>query len=338
MSLTLYQGNTLSTKKESKEFGIDPYIPSDTLRDAVQLAQVLQQPLLVKGEPGCGKSRLAKAIAAELHKSELDKYYFEWNVKSTSKAQDGLYIINNLKRLSDANIRWDSASKKSDNWLDLKLNNTGNGNYSIKDRYIELGVIGKAFQASRIPGLQSPPVILIDEIDKADIDFPNDLLLELDKMEFTIPEATDQDGQPVTIKANADLRPLFIITSNDEKPLPAAFLRRCLFHYIKFSEIKLKDIVEARYPNLAQRTGLVDGVLDSFKVWRDKIEKKGTGNKNITTSELLDWLKMIDYYIKQNNKEPEYNKDGSPVYHQALLKDYATVQLFMREEKELKPA
>jgi MoxR-like ATPase len=327
---TPYTGDTLRTLKQSADFGIDPYLPSANLVRAVQLAQVLKRPLLVKGEPGCGKSRLAQAVAAELfqsHGKHFDDYYFEWNIKSSSRAQDGLYVIDNLQRLSDANFR---GEEKAD--LSVRLDHdTVTGRYSPDGHYIKLGVLGEAFLLSQDPTLENPPVVLIDEIDKADIDFPNDLLLELDRMEFKIPEIK-VDGKPLTIAANDKKRPLFIITSNDEKALPPAFLRRCLFHYIEFSDIKLNEIVAARFPDFATEPGLIDKAVDAFKGWRKRIADKGTGNTTISTSELLDWVKLIDHYRHLGTVDTDFKPDELPLYHQALLKDAELIRLFVQKK------
>lgn len=328
MGQDLYEGNSIKTLAQSSPFGIDPYLPSPSLVKAVQLAQILQRPLLVKGEPGCGKSRLAEAIAVELHKQEFRNNYFTWNIKSTSKAQDGLYIIDNLQRLSDANF-------KEGQDLEIKLEEDKDGNFKPNGIYIKLGEMGKAFQLSNSPALLNPPVVLIDEIDKADIDFPNDLLLELDRMEFPIPEFKDKNGDPVKIKANKNdnnMRPLFIITSNDEKPLPPAFLRRCMFHFIDFKDINLQEIVESKFPDLIKEGSLVSNTVDVFKRWRKKIADMGTSNKNISTSELLDWVKLIDHYRKLETIEIEYKDDLLPLYHQALLKDIESIQLFAKKD------
>jgi len=323
MKNTLYKGEELNYKK----LEIDPYIPPPNLVKAVQLAQILQRPLLVKGEPGCGKSKLAEAVAAELHKENFRKYFFEWNIKSTSKALEGLYYINNLQRLSDANIE-----KEAGRDLQIKLPRNSKGQFKSSGNYIELGQLGKAFVMTYEEGLTQQPVVLIDEIDKADIDFPNDLLLEMDRMEFTIPEAKDLEGGPVTIKAKTDFKPLFIITSNDEKPLPAAFLRRCLFHYIDFSEIDLNGIVKARYPSL--ETTFVEKAVGKFKEWRKKIEDTGTGNKNISTGELLDWIKVVNFYSNGDNDVALEGADGRPSYEQALLKDVESIKVFTAKKTQ----
>ena len=320
MKRILFEGKSPLNKSGKEALGITPYIPSPNLVNAVKISQILQRPLLVKGEPGCGKSKLAEAVAIELHKEAFRDYYFEWNVKSTSKAIDGLYSINNLQRLSDANL---SGSKTRD--LQVRLAQT-KGVYQSKGNYVELGELGKAFAMTQQAGLEAPPVVLIDEIDKADIDFPNDLLLELDRMEFSIPEARDNRGKPVVIRANKEKRPVCIITSNDEKPLPAAFLRRCVFYYIDFSEIRLEEIVAARYRDLP--SGLGKMAVEKFKEWRTKIENAGVANKNISTSELLDWVSVIRFYHGKKKPDTLEDTDGKPVYASSLLKDIETIKLF----------
>ncbi|MDB5202348.1 MAG: MoxR family ATPase [Ferruginibacter sp.] len=329
--IPLYQGTALLNKEASKKYGLDTYLPSPNLVKAVQLAQLLKRPLLIKGEPGCGKSRLAEAVAAELFGENFRDYYFEWHVKSSSKAQHGLYSINHLQRLSDANIKSDNAKN-----LEISLDKDANGNYNSRGKYIELGALGQAFQLSNQPGLISAPVVLIDEVDKADIDFPNDLLLELDRMEFSIPEAKDADGNTITIRANKEFRPLFIITSNDEKPLPPAFLRRCMFHYIDFEEIQLPEIVKSNYADLTD--ALIKDSVTNFKYWRKKIAERGTSNKNISTSELLDWIKLINFYTPLGTEKINMEEDGVPIYHQALLKDVESIQIFAKKDTMDKPA
>ncbi|MBC7934517.1 MAG: MoxR family ATPase [Rhizobacter sp.] len=339
--IVFYKGNKLLKKtakvinksmalektKEKKLVRPDPYIPSDKLIQAVQFAQVLGRPLLVKGEPGCGKSKLAEAIAYELfeHTGDFRKYYFEWHVKSNSKAQEGLYQINHLERLQEANIT-DPLVRRSTKIVLKKNENEGD--------YIELGPLGKIFQLTRSmdPTLPSP-VLLIDEIDKADIDFPNDLLLELDKMEFTIKEAKNEDHKTVKIIANQNKKPLIIITSNDEKRLPPAFLRRCLFFYIDFpTPEQLFDIVDSRnFGGVAGEELLSASRL--FSGLRFAIETEGTASKNITTSELLDWIRIINHYYKKKEKlfDIESNDSVSNFvneYSAALAKDDATRIMF----------
>lgn len=227
----------------------DTYIVSPELRDAVNVAIALQRPLLVKGEPGTGKTLLAHNIARALSKPLL-----VWNIKSTTKAKDGLYIYDTVQRLNDARF--------------------GDGDISDVKRYIRLGCLGQAFTADE------QVVVLIDEIDKADIEFPNDLLNELDEMDFYILE-TDE-------RLKAKHRPLVIITSNAEKELPDAFLRRCIFHYIAFpGRALMADIVHVHYPTLED--ALLDHVLERFYALRqiDALRKRPS------TSELIDWLQAL---------------------------------------------
>jgi MoxR-like ATPase len=227
----------------------DKYIVSPELRDAVNVAIALQRPLLVKGEPGTGKTLLAHNIARALGKPLL-----VWNVKSTTKAKDGLYIYDTVQRLNDARF--------------------GDGDVSDIKRYIRLGYLGQAFAA------EEQVVILIDEVDKADLEFPNDLLNELDEMRFYILETDEW--------VHAKQRPIVIITSNAEKELPDAFLRRCVFHYIAFPGPELMtDIVRVHHPTLAD--DLLAQVLERFYTLRriDALRKKPS------TSELIDWLQAL---------------------------------------------
>lgn len=229
--------------------GTDRYIVSPELRDAVNVAIALQRPLLVKGEPGTGKTLLAHNIARALGKPLLI-----WNVKSTTKAKDGLYVYDTVQRLNDARF--------------------GDGDVSDIRRYIRLGALGQSFTTD------AQVVLLIDEIDKADIEFPNDLLNELDEMNFYILE-TDE-------RLSAKHRPIVIITSNAEKELPDAFLRRCVFHYIAFPSRELMaEIVHVHHPRLAD--DLLEQALARFYELRavDALRKKPS------TSELIDWLQAL---------------------------------------------
>ncbi len=229
--------------------GTEKYIVSPALRDVVNVAISLGRPLLVKGEPGTGKTLLAHNIARALGKDLLI-----WNVKSTTKAKDGLYVYDTVQRLNDSRF--------------------GTGDVSDIKRYIHLGQLGRSFTtAERV-------VLLIDEIDKADLEFPNDLLNELDEMSFFIPETEE------TIEAAQ--RPIVVITSNSEKELPDAFLRRCVFHYIEFPDVDLmKDIVHVHFPNLDKR--LLKEVLGRF-YWLRQIDNF---RKKPSTSELLDWIQAL---------------------------------------------
>jgi MoxR-like ATPase len=226
--------------------GTSHYIASQELRDSVNVAVALGRPLLVKGEPGTGKTLLARAIA-----EGLGMTLFPWHVKSTSKAQEGLYLYDTVQRLHDSRF--------------------GDGDVSDIGKYIRLGPLGQAFSQ------EEQSIVLIDEIDKADLEFPNDLLHELDAMKFVILETEEL--------VEAKQRPVVIITSNAEKELPDAFLRRCVFHYITFPESSMmEEIVEVHYPDLSRR--LLVQCLNRFYWLREQPELR----KKPSTSELLDWI------------------------------------------------
>ncbi|MBP1557248.1 MAG: MoxR family ATPase [Oscillospiraceae bacterium] len=225
------------------------YIASEQLLSAVNVAVMLQKPLLVKGEPGTGKTMLAQAVA-----ESLGRRLIIWNVKSTTKAQDGLYVYDVVQRLYDSQF--------------------GGADVADIKRYVKLGKLGEAFSAD------DEVILLIDEIDKADIEFPNDLLWELDRMEFNIPET----GETITAKK----RPVVIITSNAEKELPDAFLRRCVFHYIEFPNRDLmEEIVRAHYPNIEQN--VLDAALSAFY----RLRQMSGIQKKPATSELVDWIRAL---------------------------------------------
>src|SRR5436309_4464617 len=267
--------------------GTSGYVATDDLKVAVNAAITLERPLLVKGEPGTGKTvlaiEIAKAISAPL---------IEWHIKSTTKALQGLYEYDAVSRLRDSQL----------------------GDERVKDvrNYIKHGKLWEAFESD------VRPVLLIDEIDKADIEFPNDLLQELDRMEFFVYETNE------TIKAK--VRPVVIITSNNEKELPDAFLRRCFFHYIRFpDEETMNAIVEVHYPGIKQKL-----VAEALRVFYDMRKVPGL-KKKPSTSELLDWLKLL--MVEDIDDEALRERDPTkliPPLHGALLKNEQDVHLFER--------
>ena len=267
--------------------GTSSYIATDDLKLAVNAAMRLQRPLLIKGEPGTGKTMLAEEVA-----SGLGMPLLQWHIKSTTKAQQGLYEYDAVSRLRDSQL----------------------GDEKVKDihNYIVQGVLWHAFLA------EQPVVLLIDEIDKADIEFPNDLLRELDRMEFFVYETRQ------TIKARH--RPVVIITSNNEKELPDAFLRRCFFHYIKFPDREtMQRIVDVHFP--AIKRDLVQVAMESFFQIRELPGLK----KKPSTSELLDWLKLLMAEdIPVEALQSKDNKAVIPPLHGALLKNEQDVHLFER--------
>jgi MoxR-like ATPase len=241
--------------------GTSSYILSDALREIVNAAIVLQRPLLLKGEPGTGKTELAQVIA-----EDLGLRLIRWNIKSTSKASEGLYVYDTVQRLNDSRFHDKDVS-------DIR-------------QYIKLGKLGEALRS------EDQVVLLIDEIDKADLEFPNDLLFELDQMSFDVVETGEH--------FKAKHRPIVVITSNSEKELPDAFLRRCLFHYIEFPDPPMMEkIAQVHYPNL--RHNLLTQVVARFYFIRQKHELK----KRPSTSELLDWIQAI---LAGGISEQELNK------------------------------
>ena len=266
--------------------GTDAYVATDDLTIAVNAAVTLERPLLVKGEPGTGKTELAKQVARS-----LGMRLIEWNIKSTTRAQQGLYEYDAVSRLRDSQLGED------------KVHDVSN--------YIKKGKLWEAFEAGE------KVVLLIDEIDKADIEFPNDLLQELDKMEFFVYETGD------TIQARH--RPVVIITSNNEKELPDAFLRRCFFHYIRFPDVDtMKKIVAVHHPGIKE--SLLTIALTQFFEIRDQQGLK----KKPSTSEVLDWLKLL---LAEDLSAEDLKSGGAqslPKLHGALLKNEQDVHLFER--------
>jgi MoxR-like ATPase len=265
--------------------GTTSYVATDDLKVAVNAAIVLERPLLVKGEPGTGKTVLAEEIA-----KALDAPLITWHVKSTTKAQQGLYEYDAVSRLRDSQL--------------------GDPRVSEIRHYIRKGKLWEAFETPR------RPVLLIDEIDKADIEFPNDLLLEIDRMEFHVYETGE------TVKAA--VRPLVIITSNNEKELPDAFLRRCFFHYIRFPDAEtMRAIIEVHYPGLKKRL-----MEEALKLFFEVREVQGL-KKKPSTSELLDWIRLL----VAEDVGPEVLRERDPrklipPLHGALLKNEQDVSLF----------
>ena len=267
--------------------GTKDYVATEDLKVAVNASIVLERPLLVKGEPGTGKTVLAEEVAKAIGAPLLT-----WHIKSTTKAQQGLYEYDAVSRLRDSQL--------------------GDPRVSDIHNYIKRGKMWEAFAS------EQRPVLLIDEIDKADIEFPNDLLLELDRMEFHVYETGEN------IKASK--RPIVVITSNNEKELPDAFLRRCFFHYIKFPDAEtMEQIVDVHFPNIKKR--LVEEALRIFFEVRDVPGLK----KKPSTSELLDWLKLLlNEDIGPEMLRERDPKKLIPPLHGALLKNEQDVHLFER--------
>lgn len=278
-----------------------PYLPEPGLKKALNLAIALQRPLLLEGEPGCGKTRIAAALAYELacknlgtepvdsKKPEGAKQpknwwnFYIWNITSTSRAQDGLYTFDAVGRLRDAQLIG-SDPQRLQIYLGQKETEALENRLMNKTKYREFGALGKALREQT-----DRPVVLIDEVDKADSDFPNDLLLELDELRFTIPETGERIGPP-----EAHNKPIILITSNREKPLPEPFLRRCLYYYVPFPEEKtLRNIIAARFgQRVVRKQEIVNLALKKFDQIHQLLQKQ-PGSRPPGTSELLEFLTAL---------------------------------------------
>jgi MoxR-like ATPase len=287
--LTRFRGDGWSPGRSPTRF---PYLASPSLVEAVNMAIVLERPLLVEGPPGCGKTRLASAIA-----HELKLPFHEWFVKSTSKARDGLYVIDMLRRLQDAQMRKSRAQSLTP--------------------YIRFGPLGRAIQSPR------RSVVLVDEIDKADLDFPNDLLREIEERKFTIEELHEEDVSPADRAAGfqrtftARSAPVIVVTSNREKELPDAFLRRCLYFYIEFPDPqRLAEIVRINTADLALEDRLIELAIDRIL----RLAQIDGVKKQPSTSEIIDWVRILYHWGIDAEKMARIEKVTDLPFREVLLK------------------
>lgn len=292
-----YDGNTEQPPKEGAEDTEGrfyyPYIPDGDLVEVVNLAIALQRPLLLEGEPGCGKTRLASAVVYEFtqkylkgqtdNNRRLKPYpFYTWNVKSTTRAQDGLYRYDAVRRLRDAQLVGSDLKRLSE-YLGDEESRKLKADLRDRTRYCDLGPMGNALQPH-----DHPPVLLIDEVDKADSDFPNDLLLELEELRFSIPETGEEFPTP-------NPKPIIFITSNQDKPLPDPFLRRCLYYYVSFpDEKRLNEIIQQRFKDsdLEGKEKVVEEAVARFQEIREVMEVR-PGSRPPGTSEFLEFLAAL---------------------------------------------
>ena len=308
-----YTGTGLLEAKEFQGEMLSPYLPAPELVEAVNLAIHLGRPLLLKGEPGCGKSYLAKAVACELG-LPLETLY----VKSTSKAREALYSYNHIGHLRDAQLA--NTQRLSPEEMEKRENS---------HHYVQFGPIGRSYRANK------QIVLLIDEIDKADIDFPNDLLQELEEQAFQITELEGRmKGHEELYRIKSEASPIVFITSNDEKPLPAPFLRRCIFHRIQFpGSDQLESILRAHLKLDEQNESeadkkLMDQALARFDALRQQMTEDLGGAKKASTSELIDWFKVLKAHPAEEMLQALENKLPFPG---VLLKSAAAHERFLTE-------
>ncbi|WP_353930991.1 MoxR family ATPase [Okeanomitos corallinicola TIOX110] len=301
-----YTGEEQYQPEPDRSKKLYPYYPDKNLIQAVNLAIVLERPLLLQGEPGCGKTLLAKAIAYEFQQQlNIEKYpFFSWSIKSTTRAKEGFYTYDTLARLRDAQL----VSNTGLNQTEL-AKVAARVNDEKHTEYIKYGALGKAFQTE-----DYRPILLIDEIDKADIDFPNDLLEVLEESKFDIPEISET----ITSKQT----PIIIITSNDEKELPDAFLRRCIYYYIEFPKPeRLIKIVNSHLGKpLDDKNQLVKKAVDKFIEVREEGTRR-KDSKKPSTSELLDWVLWLKRYSQEEALEFVENLEQHPHLLGVLLKN-----------------